>query len=278
MSWYKTKSTPMQRCSHLIIHSSTEFLCDGCKTNGTGPKYRCHPCDFDLHEFCATSTRTLSTFMHPHPLSIAVRSTQPVNKRTCNVCADDIKGLFYRCKGCGFDVHPLCTQFPQKVTHNYHKEHTLTLQAAPAGWYCGVCAGPCGATLRYRCGPCNFDIHAQCIVIQFVPPNQTPPKFVPPPHGSTPAAPPPYGAFPYGAAGSSSSSPYNPYQFGNQDPNNMYNYMNRNPNNVYNYYMNQAQSGATEAGNGKSMYAILGKLALGALSNMTFGSDFTSFM
>ncbi|XVF55198.1 hypothetical protein PTKIN_Ptkin06aG0017600 [Pterospermum kingtungense] len=48
--------------------------------------------------------------------------------RVCDLCVDPVEGLFYRCKLCEFDVHPLCTQLPEHVRHVMHKDHPLRLQ------------------------------------------------------------------------------------------------------------------------------------------------------
>ncbi|KAA3463819.1 C1-like protein [Gossypium australe] len=48
------------------VSANTEFLCDGCSTLGFGTRYRCEPCDFDLHDHCANSPLEISSFMHQH--------------------------------------------------------------------------------------------------------------------------------------------------------------------------------------------------------------------
>ncbi|KAI3474135.1 hypothetical protein Pfo_028923 [Paulownia fortunei] len=148
-----------------------EYLCDGCKTLGTGKRYRCHGCDFDLHDYCGTCPRVLSSFMHQnHALSLVIRKAQGTRQvdRICDVCADPVEGLFYRCKECEFDVHPLCTQLPQKLQHALHKIHPLNLQSWPVPGLCAVCRGLCNSW-RYRCGICNFDIHLECVLVPVVP-------------------------------------------------------------------------------------------------------------
>ncbi|XWS59865.1 hypothetical protein CRYUN_Cryun08bG0158700 [Craigia yunnanensis] len=50
------------------VSANTEFLCNGCRTLGFGTRYRCEPCDFDLHDHCAICPMEieLSSFMHGH--------------------------------------------------------------------------------------------------------------------------------------------------------------------------------------------------------------------
>ncbi|OMO97278.1 C1-like protein [Corchorus olitorius] len=116
-------------------NSDTEFLCDGCKTLGTGTRYRCEPCGFDLHDYCATCPMELPSFMHEHNLKLVLRKPKDACQiiRVCDLCNDPVEGLFYRCQLCEFDVHPCCTQLPEYVRHVMHKEHPLKLQRMVPG-------------------------------------------------------------------------------------------------------------------------------------------------
>ncbi|KAG8376948.1 hypothetical protein BUALT_Bualt09G0117100 [Buddleja alternifolia] len=257
-----------------------KFSCNGCKTIGTGKRYRCDLCNFDLHEYCATCPHTLSTFMHTkHALTL----TRQMD-RVCDVCADPVEGLFYRCKKCEFNVHPLCTQLPQNLRHALHTIHPLNLQSSSVSSFCAVCRGLC-KNWRYRCGTCNnFDIHLECVLVPVVPctgnaqtstqrgipkfgqgiPFQPPPQFLPYYN---------YG-FPYAPAGANYPSGYgfNMYHCQNMYPN---------PNN----FVPQNQQGGVSnnatgemAGGrlGKLMFSLVGQLGFGVLSDMIFGVDLTS--
>ncbi|XVF76689.1 hypothetical protein PTKIN_Ptkin13bG0286900 [Pterospermum kingtungense] len=139
--------------------ANIEFICDGCNTPGHGTWYRCEHCDFDLHEYCGTCPMELSSFIHQHGLKL-VHSKQ--RKRYCDLCGDPVKGLFYRCNLCDFDVHPPCTQLPQYVWHVMHKDHPLGLQGSMPG-RCMVCKDTC-TSWHYRCGICRFDLHPECVL------------------------------------------------------------------------------------------------------------------
>ncbi|XP_033146007.1 uncharacterized protein LOC117133586 [Brassica rapa] len=89
------------------------YICDGCKTEGFGRTYRCSSCNYDLHEYCATCPPTLLSMYHAqHELRLIH------DRRGCDICDETTDGLFYQCEPCGFDVHPLCTQQPPKVSHS----------------------------------------------------------------------------------------------------------------------------------------------------------------
>ncbi|XWS67125.1 hypothetical protein CRYUN_Cryun05aG0260100 [Craigia yunnanensis] len=240
------------------VYENKEFLCDGCKTLGSGTRYRCHDCDFDLHEHCSACPTVFSSFMHPqHNLSLALRNPQATNQNVhaCDVCGDLIEGLFYRCQLCDFDVHPICTQLPEHVKHVMHPNHLLKLQSFHPGW-CMVCKGMC-TSWRYRCELCSYDLHLECVLAPF---NMSTPRFVPP------AAPPPSSAC-YSC--DSVVLPRPPYTYGLHsispyfDP-----YASR-------LFPTSSSSQAQGDVSKKMMYNIAGKLAVGVLSNMIFGNFFS---
>ncbi|KAG8390043.1 hypothetical protein BUALT_Bualt01G0042100 [Buddleja alternifolia] len=144
-----------------LLNIPQEFICNGCSALGFGPRYRCHTCDFDLHEICATCPNTTPSPLHPHhPLTLV---NHPVNDRFCDLCGDLVHGLFYTCRACEFDVHPLCTQLPLHVQLPLHPHHLLKLQpgSGPAG--CALCFKAC-TFWRYRCDACSLDVHLECVL------------------------------------------------------------------------------------------------------------------
>ncbi|XP_059649931.1 protein VACUOLELESS GAMETOPHYTES-like [Cornus florida] len=263
------------------LHAETDYLCDGCNTPGVGTRYHCNSCDFDLHDYCGTCPQTLTSFMHSHPLTQVLRKPQATRHthRVCDVCGDELQKLFYRCKDCDFDVHPLCTQLPQYMQHASDPLHPLSLQTPSSlvRTWCFVCGGSC-TSWRYRCGVCGIDIHFNCVLTPCHPPTLTgcgvQPGQPPPyngygygvqPGGPPPTQPPPYGGYGYGVASAyCNNSPYT----------NMYNYANANP-------PQGEGGGASTTTNGRKMASLVGKLALGVVQNVIFGTgnvDFSSFM
>ncbi|KAK6244947.1 hypothetical protein QUC31_011356 [Theobroma cacao] len=147
------------------VDARTEFVCDGFRTLGVGTRYGCESCDFDLHDHCATCPLELSSFMHEHDLKLVVSKPQATslqNERFCDLCGDPVQGIFYQCRLCEFDVHPLCTKLPEYVRHVMHKEHPLRLQGSVPG-RCMVCKDTC-TSWHYRCGICCFDLHLECVL------------------------------------------------------------------------------------------------------------------
>ncbi|KAK1563009.1 hypothetical protein Q3G72_020736 [Acer saccharum] len=264
------------------VFENQEYLCDGCKTHGIGTRYRCNACDFDLHEHCGTCPMTLSTFLHPqHQLQLVVRKPQGTRQieRICDVCGDHVEGLFYRCKLCEFDVHPLCTQLPQDVGHVLHPQHPLRLQQAPSGYLCMVCQSECTGW-RYRCAVCNcIDIHVGCVLIpcdsnsspspstsMSAPSTSRSVKQPGTPQG-LPTASPFGGGYAYGVPNSFGTVyPYYNYAVPSgygTDPYNMYHQA------PYGSNQQAAPGGGKKT---KKMYLIVGKLALGVVTNIVFGA------
>ncbi|CAN8302156.1 unnamed protein product [Cochlearia groenlandica] len=166
---------PQNKCSNQEfppMHPLTEFdgssifCCDGCKTPGSGKRYRCKPCNYDLHEDCFNSPINLKTFMHRHEINLVFlnhKSIQRLVDRVCDICNQSVIGLFYRCNMCEFDVHVSCTQLPQHCSLDVHPDHPLRF--SPAGLTpCVLCHSP-GIAATYRCKECKFDIHIECIAI-----------------------------------------------------------------------------------------------------------------
>ncbi|KAF8089032.1 hypothetical protein N665_0520s0030 [Sinapis alba] len=141
------------------------FICNGCNTYGSEKTYRCASCNYDLHECCATCPPTLHCFLHPqHELKLVFKEPAKTDqdRRGCNICHELAEGLYYQCEACGFDMHPLCSQLPQQVSHVAHPPHHLELSDHGASNMCMVCHGAI-RSWRYKCGPCRLDVHMECV-------------------------------------------------------------------------------------------------------------------
>ncbi|PIN12979.1 hypothetical protein CDL12_14401 [Handroanthus impetiginosus] len=252
-----------------------EYLCNGCRTLGTGRRYPCDGCDFDLDEYCGTCPRTLSSFVRQnHTLTLVMRRPQSTRQvtRICDVCSVPVEGLFYRYKECEFDVHPLCTQLPEKLQHALHKTHNLTLQSSKITSFCALRRGLC-KNWRYTSGICSFDIHLECVLAPVVRclqintrKNQ---RGIPMFDQGIPFQPlRQFSHYSYGV-------PHGPtgYNFGpgyDMEQNNQY----MCPNN----FVPQNQAAATSGSNGSgpfrsSMFALVEQLGVGVVSNMIVGVD-----
>ncbi|CAH2058880.1 unnamed protein product [Thlaspi arvense] len=118
------------------------YTCDGCKLYGTGKAYRCGDCDYDLHEYCGTCPTSLRNSWHApdHELDLITGPTHTAERGCyCYVCRVYIQGLFYKCKHCSFESHPLCAHGPMHGSSPMHvssPDATVTTQRSlhgPAG-------------------------------------------------------------------------------------------------------------------------------------------------
>ncbi|KAI3861850.1 hypothetical protein MKX03_001706 [Papaver bracteatum] len=154
-----------------------EFICDACNHLGSGNIYHCKRCEFDLHQECAACPEYLTSYLHPNHQLILEWESELIKKdyrvlRPCNVCGDQVSGLFYRCSSgehCFF-LHPLCSQIPQQVRHVTDERHLLTFQSFPIIPYssCTACGGVVDASSwSYRCDPCGINIHLDCVTLRY---------------------------------------------------------------------------------------------------------------
>ncbi|KAK8591787.1 hypothetical protein V6N13_031833 [Hibiscus sabdariffa] len=141
------------------VRANTQFLCDGCQIPGSGTRFRCQPCDFDLHLHCANSPepkKTIKHFLHYHPLT-EYSGNIPAY---CDGCRTPCSGTWYRCDACQFDLHQHCANSPVEVSYPLHS-HPLKLTPYMPRRGCDLCHQRIQG-LFYQCEPCSFDLHLHC--------------------------------------------------------------------------------------------------------------------
>ncbi|KAE8662756.1 Pyrroline-5-carboxylate synthetase isoform 1 [Hibiscus syriacus] len=168
----------------------------------------------------------------------------------------------------------------EDVRHAMHPYHPLRLQRSVPG-KCMVCNDTC-KSWHYRCGLCSFDLHLECVLSPCkgaMPTTSTARSLktpMPPPspvfshcygygYGANPFPPPPNSAYAYGV-------PVAPPYFGPYDHDG---YGILSSSFQTNFHCQHGNSSQGQGGAGKvrkKMYAIAGKLALGVLSNVVFGT------
>ncbi|KAK3119070.1 hypothetical protein QOZ80_9BG0713190 [Eleusine coracana subsp. coracana] len=125
-------SCPLQLC-----HSGS-FTCKGCGGWGSGTRYRCNRCNFDLHQSCATFTFPC------HGCRLTYQPcVQPGVMTTCDACNSVVFGTHYTCRSCNFHVHPNCVQ----------RRIVQPTKLRPCG-YCNV--------YSIYCGYCNPGYNLRC--------------------------------------------------------------------------------------------------------------------
>ncbi|KAJ0026178.1 hypothetical protein Pint_09148 [Pistacia integerrima] len=159
----------------LEMDSPDLFTCGGCKEYGSGKRYSCQQCDFQLHHFCALPPQSLVG----HPFHIhhqLLFQTKPVykggmRKSKCDACSKTIKGYNFRCSACSFQMHPSCAKLSNEMNFNSLHRHTVKLlPVTPStnngdqpGFVCGECRRKRSGRV-YRCSvpACDYHLHVVC--------------------------------------------------------------------------------------------------------------------
>ncbi|KAJ0087177.1 hypothetical protein Patl1_09311 [Pistacia atlantica] len=105
----------------LEMDSPDLFTCGGCKDYGSGKRYSCQQCDFQLHHFCALPPQSLVG--HPfHSHHQLLFQTKPVykggmRKSKCDACSKTIKGgsdqeefTAAQFPACDYHLHVVCSK------------------------------------------------------------------------------------------------------------------------------------------------------------------------
>ncbi|KAK9674144.1 hypothetical protein RND81_12G214000 [Saponaria officinalis] len=146
------------------VYKNSKFDCKACKCKGRGFRYRCEKCDFNIHPICGTGHESISTFTHPqHTVQLVQQSIFSDHK--CDLCCKTVRGTVYRCKGCHFYLHPICSQVPEFLYgHVMHPPHPIRLRLMESK-KCDVCNKSC-KNWRYNCEICDVHIHVGCLTVK----------------------------------------------------------------------------------------------------------------
>ncbi|KAJ4849143.1 hypothetical protein Tsubulata_040172 [Turnera subulata] len=150
------------------------FTCSGCKEYGSGFRFSCKKCVFQLHEFCALAPPLLPAhpFHTQHQLSLYVKPVKSgIMKSKCDVCAKPTKGYTFRCDACSFQMHPCCAMLSNEINISVHP-HPLKLMppssstqnngdTGATGVTCGECKRRRSGRV-FRCKICDYHLHAVC--------------------------------------------------------------------------------------------------------------------
>ncbi|KAL2934157.1 Histone-lysine N-methyltransferase 2B [Bienertia sinuspersici] len=146
-----------------LEYTEIPFNCNGCKEAGIGFKYNCHEeneyCDeFNLHKACALAPTTLN---HPFYKKCVFQLHKfppgPI-LRLCDACHNELQGLVYHCKRCGFDLHPCCVNLPQ-VLNDGKRDLYLHIKLSRS---CHCC-GRKGKGWAYVSECKMYNLHVSCV-------------------------------------------------------------------------------------------------------------------
>uniref|UniRef100_A0A5B7A8P0 Phorbol-ester/DAG-type domain-containing protein n=1 Tax=Davidia involucrata TaxID=16924 RepID=A0A5B7A8P0_DAVIN len=104
------------------------YKCDGCKQRGSGWRYSCGLCKYNLHEDCMHTDRTTfhKCFKGRIFKFFVKRPTRKCNEphcdnkcktAYCDACGKVIKGFVYHCEKELLDLHPCCRNLKNELCH-----------------------------------------------------------------------------------------------------------------------------------------------------------------
>ncbi|XP_027362485.1 uncharacterized protein LOC113870086 [Abrus precatorius] len=146
------------------------FTCVGCKEYGSGKRFVCQQCDFQMHDFCALAPPALkahpfhsqhSLLFHPKPAKGGMA------KSKCDVCGKPTKGFAFLCTACAFQMHPCCAMLNTQIQYPNHPHPlkvlptTSSATAADSALVCRECNRKRSGKV-YRCTVCDYHLHAVC--------------------------------------------------------------------------------------------------------------------
>lgn len=143
------------------------FTCNGCKEIGSGRRFSCQQCDFQLHDFCALAPPALKSHpLHAQHQLVFYSKPKPggILWPRCDVCEKPTKGFTFRCSACHFRLHPCCAMLSNEMNLSTHEHKLKLLPPLPNDYSVFTCA-ECKrqrSGRMYRCTVCNYHLHAVC--------------------------------------------------------------------------------------------------------------------
>ncbi|TXG49743.1 hypothetical protein EZV62_025618 [Acer yangbiense] len=106
--------------------NSKPYVCHGCRELGSGLKFRCEQCNFNLHEECAHVKQTTTHDLYDKNNIFKFFRKPPDHHSIiyCTVCGGLVEGYVYYCEELELCMHPRCHSLPSKFKL-YHLEFML---------------------------------------------------------------------------------------------------------------------------------------------------------
>lgn len=119
MTLRKTGQCPQGHCLEQKNYQK-QYMCDGCREQGHGPRYRCELCNYDLHESCMKTTDPAHhPFFKEETLIFLKEVPEDLGRRRCDACTQEICGFVYQSRHENVkerrDLHPCCLDLNRKL-------------------------------------------------------------------------------------------------------------------------------------------------------------------
>lgn len=143
-----------------------QYMCDGCREQGHGPRYRCEQCNYDLHKSCmVTRNNARHPFYKEETFVFWKEVPEDRGRRRCDACSQKICGFTYHSSG--KDLHPCCLNLEPELSFEGIKFHLQGKVKSKCMW-CkrknlkGSIPGVRGWSYESECR--NHQIHVYCVL------------------------------------------------------------------------------------------------------------------
>ncbi|XP_039792790.1 uncharacterized protein LOC120658589 [Panicum virgatum] len=163
---------PQHMLKSYHYSDASTYPCAACERVVTGAGYSCDECDFNIHKACFTGlpgSICLGRTQSDHGqglLAFTLALTRLDAARACRLCEETSRAgrYMYLCAPLEVYLHPRCVLLTAG-TH-FHPEHLLSMYFYDGGgatYACAACERAITGGVGFRCGECDFSIHAACL-------------------------------------------------------------------------------------------------------------------
>ncbi|KAL1096222.1 hypothetical protein V6Z11_D06G209100 [Gossypium hirsutum] len=150
----------------ILNRSDSDYLCNLCQKQHSGPYYGCSLCHFNINVECAWPRSTVEDRSHhQHPFTLLRRQYSFI----CDACGTEGNCISYICSTCSLMVHKDCTSLPRIIKFSRHDHcifHKYFLKDLTRQ-DCKICF----KEVRLECGSyscrkpgCNYIVHVNCVL------------------------------------------------------------------------------------------------------------------
>ncbi|XP_052886008.1 uncharacterized protein LOC108484974 isoform X2 [Gossypium arboreum] len=152
----------------ILNRSDSDYLCNLCQKQHSGPFYGCSLCHFNINVECSWPRSIVEDkSSHQHPFSLLWRQASFI----CDACDTEGNYISYICLKCCIEVHKKCTSLPRIIKFSrhdhciFHKHFLQTRELTRQD--CKICFNEVKLDRgSYSCGKpdCNYVVHVNCVL------------------------------------------------------------------------------------------------------------------
>ncbi|TYH68032.1 hypothetical protein ES332_D06G230600v1 [Gossypium tomentosum] len=150
----------------ILNRSDSDYLCNLCQKQHSGPYYGCSLCHFNINVECAWPRSTVEDRSHhQHPFTLLRRQYSFI----CDACGTEGNCISYICSTCSLMVHKDCTSLPRIIKFSRHDHcifHKYFLKDLTRQ-DCKICFNEVKLDRgSYSCRKpgCNYVVHVNCVL------------------------------------------------------------------------------------------------------------------